>query len=409
MTKTNKIYLFISLGLVALICLMWFIDNGGEKRKERERRLLTIDTTEIQGVDYEVSKGYIGTLYAAHTFELHSNVNGRVMEIYYDIGDYIENNATVALLDDTSHQLDLKVVEGKLNIEKSKVKQKEMSIALAEKEYHRTLAMRAEKVVSESSLEKAKFNFEQKEMTFDVDKANLEMQETALELSKLKLSYTKIKAHWTENEENGTRVLAERFVEQGAMVNTNTTIATIIDIGLLKAEIFVGEKEYPHFKSGMKVKIEVDAFPNRYFEGTVERLAPFINEQTRQAKVQISVPNPDLLLRPGMFARTGVIFRNRENVQMLPKTCIVSLNNKSGVYLYNSKSKRVSFLPVKIGAVRSGNAEIINASDIDKPVVSVGQHMIRDKELVQHIADKNNENTEEKRITSAKKKSKETK
>lgn len=372
---------------MALIALLLLVGNAGKTPPKKERRLLTIDTTQLVNTNFEVAKGYIGTLYPAHTFELHSNVGGRIIQMNYDIGDTVQNNAVVALLDDTSYQLELKQVQGRLNIEKSKVRQKEMSIELAEKEYQRTLAMRAEKVVSESSLEKAKFDLEQKQMTFEVDKANLEMQERALELSELKLSYTQVKARWAEDEDLGTRVLAERFIDQGSMINPNTTIATIIDVGMLKAEIFVGEKEYPHFRPGMKVKIEVDAFPNQLFEGTIERLAPFINEQTRQAKVLISVPNKDLRLRPGMFARTSVIFRTRKDVPMIPRTCIVSVNNESGVYLYDSKTQKAKFLPVEIGAIRSGKAEIKNADEITKPVISVGQHMVRDGEKVHHIED----------------------
>lgn len=383
-TKNRK-YVFISSALILLIVGLQFTGKQKRIHQKKARPVLSVDTTQLTEQNFDILKGYIGTLYASHKFALHSKVGGRVTGIHYDIGDEINNGATVAQIDDTLYRLEYKQALGKLDIEKSKVRQKEMSIALAEKEYQRMLALRDEKVISESALEKAKFDFEQKKMTFDVDKAGLKMQETAVEMSELRWSYTDIKAKWTQTGTNGTRILAERLVDQGSMITPNTAIATIIDIGLLKAEIFVGENEYPHFKPGMQVKIDVDAFPGKIFAGTVKRVAPFINEQTRQAKVQIDVKNPELKLRPGMFARTRVIFKTREAVPMLPKICIVKQQDQDGIFLYDPEDEHVSFLPVQVGTVRGNNAEIINAEEITLPVICIGQHMLKDGVRVSHV------------------------
>jgi membrane fusion protein, multidrug efflux system len=135
----------------------------------------------------------------------------------------------------------------------------------------------------------------------------------------------------------------------------------------------------------MNVSIEVDAFPGEQFGGVVDRVAPFLNEQTRQAKVLIRVKNPKLRLRPGMFARTSVVFEHRSGVKMLPKECIVESQNKNGVYLYDEEKTQVMFLPVQVGDVRDGNAEILNAKEITMPVVSIGQEMVRNGQLVRHV------------------------
>ncbi len=388
MIQVKKRYLTISIALVILICGLLFIEGGKKKRVREDRALVTVDTTEVTTHDYDVVKGYIGTLYPAHKFDLHSKVGGRIIEMNYDIGDVVENGAVIALIDDTQYQLSYKQAQGKLNMEESKVRQKQMAIDLAEREYERMKALRAEKVISESALEKAQYDFERQKMTFEVDQASLSNQKTAVEMSELQWSYTKIEARWSVDEQGGTRVLAERFVDEGVIINQNKPIATIIDVGLLKAEIFVGEIEYPYFKPGMAVTIEVDAHPEAKFEGIVERVAPFLNEQTRQAKVLITVQNPDLLLRPGMFARTSVVFEIREGVNMLPKACIVESRNQEGVYLYDEETKRVEFRRVNIGDVREGMVEILNVNQLNLPVVSIGQQMVRHGMLVNHVKDR---------------------
>ncbi|MGJ8654249.1 MAG: efflux RND transporter periplasmic adaptor subunit [Opitutaceae bacterium] len=381
----KKRYLIICASLVVLILLLLLTGGEEETVDKKKRNTLAIDIVELSTRDHEVSTGYIGTLYPAHKFELHSKVGGRIVEMKYGVSDMVENGATIALIDDNSYLLELKQARARLNIEESKIRQKQMSIELADKEYQRMLALRAEKVVSESSLEKAKYDLEQNKITLEVDQANLKMQETAVELSELKWSYTKINAQWSDGTETNQRYLAERFVDEGAIITPNTTIATILDIEVLKAEIFVGENQYPHFKPGMKVKISADSFPGETFEGTVERIAPFINQQTQQAKVSINVPNEDLKLRPGMFVWAQVHFRTREAVPMLPKVCVTTEKGKQGVFLYDAEQGKVLFHPVQTGVTRSGMVEIVNASEIDRPVVSIGQHMLKHNQSVKLV------------------------
>ncbi len=373
--------------LIVLILFMLVTGDGQKEKIRQTRALITVDTTELATYDYDVEMEYIGTLYPANEFAVNSKIAGRIVKMNYDIGDVVENGAVIAEIDDTQYQLEYKQARGKLDMEISKVEQKQMAIDLAEREFERNTALREEKVISESQLEKAQYDFERQKLTFDMDQASLANQETAVEISRLRLSYTKITAEWGEEDDGGNRVLADRFVDVGEIINTNKPIASIMEIGLLKAEIFVGEKEYPLFKIGMEVTIEVDAFPGESFEGEVERVAPFLNQQTRQAKVLVSVKNKDMRLRPGMFARTNVTFSRREGVVMLPKECIMEWKNADGVYVYDDETKQVFFRRVKVGDVHENNIEILNADTIDMPVVNVGQHMVRHYMKVNHVKD----------------------
>ena len=383
----KKRYLGISAVLVALIIFMLLSGDGQKDLERANRALITVDTTELRSYNYDVELTYIGTLYPENEFAVHSKVSGRVIRFNFDIGDIVGNGAIIANIEDTQYQLQYQQAQGKLAIERSKVQQNQMAIDLAEREFERMTALREERVISESQLEKAQYDFERQKVNFDMDQASLANQESAVEIAYLQLSYTNIEAKWSEEEDGGTRVLAERFVDVGEIINTNRPIASIMEIGLLKAEIFVGEKEYPKFNMGMQVSIEVDAFPGDTWQGEVERVAPFLNQQTRQAKVLISVKNDDLRLRPGMFARTKVIFDHRENVLMLPKECIMEWRNSDGVYLYDEEEKAVFFQRVEVGAVHGDNIEILNAKVINKPVVNVGQHMVRHAMKVNHIKD----------------------
>ncbi len=391
----KKKYVITCAILILVIVVLQFVGKGRGRREARHVPLYSIETTQLENRDFDTFKGYIGTLYPSHEFKLHSKVGGRITKMHYDVGDRLPNGVIVAEIDDVRYGLEFKQARAKLNIEESKVRQKEMSIAMAEKEYKRMQALRDELVISESDLEKAKYDFEQKIMTLEADRANLQMQQTAVEMANLNSSYTDIQALWRGDAvEDGCYVLAERFVDEGAMITSSTALGTIMNIGLLEAEIFIGEKEYPYFRPGMKVEISVDAFPDDLFEGSVYRVAPFINEQTRQAKVLVTVKNDDLRLRPGMFSRVRVVFNSRSNVPMLPDMCVIDYKGKKGVFLYDAETELVAFQELEIGVVRDGFAEILNPEAITKPVVSVGQHMLKD-ELKVRLLDKNAEAEEQ--------------
>ena len=101
----KKRYLGISAVLVALIIFMLVTGDGQKRLQRAARALITVDTTELATYSYDVELTYIGTLYAENEFSVHSKVSGRIVGINYDIGDVVENGATIARIDDTQYQL----------------------------------------------------------------------------------------------------------------------------------------------------------------------------------------------------------------------------------------------------------------------------------------------------------------
>ncbi len=383
----KKRYLFISIALCIVIGILYFNKDAKKKNSgyKKPKAGIVIEVTQLKRIDININKNYIGTLYPSKKFNVTSRISGRVKKLHYDIGDPIENAAVIAELEDTLSRLEYEQVRGNLKINQSKMRQKELAISLAENEFNRMLALRDRKVISESDLEKAKFRLEQEKITYQIDKANLASQQTEVQIADFKLQQTKITAFWSNAEKDNAypRIVGERFVDEGTVINPNTPIVSILDIKELFAEIFVGEKEYPNFRDKMKVKIKVDSHPKEEFVGIISRIAPFINDNTRQAKVQIKIQNPDSKLRPGMFARCSVNLKSFKEVPTLHKRCIVNRKDLNGVYIYNPETQMASFQPVQLGKYQSKRIEILNPEALDdKWVVSTGQHILREGEKV---------------------------
>lgn len=110
-------------------------------------------------------------------------------------------------------------------------------------------------------------------------------------------------------------VVTARNFEDGDLF-TSMPILHIMQINKLKVKANISEQYYPNVKVGDKVTITVDIFPNEVFEGKVSRINPALDAATRTFGVEITIPNSNERLRPGMFARATFHMGDVEGVMI---------------------------------------------------------------------------------------------
>lgn len=110
-----------------------------------------------------------------------------------------------------------------------------------------------------------------------------------------------------------TGVVTARNFESGDLF-ASMPILHIMQINKLKVMANVSEQFYPNVKVGQKVDIMVDIYPDEVFEGSVTRINPALDAATRTFSVEITIPNSNLRLRPGMYARATFNMGQRESV-----------------------------------------------------------------------------------------------
>jgi RND family efflux transporter MFP subunit len=194
-------------------------------------------------------------------------------------------------------------------------------------------------------------------------------------MAKVRLSYTRIRV--PENRAANDRVVGERYVDEGAMLAPNTPIVSILDIGTLIAVINVIERDYPKIQPRLEALISTDAFPGQTFSGKVVRIAPLLMEKSREARIEIKISNDQWLLKPGMFVRVQIEFKQHENVTVVPIAALVKRNGQQGVFEVDRKEKKAHFVPVELGIVNGTRAEILNPP-LSGAVVTLGQHLLED-------------------------------
>ena len=105
--------------------------------------------------------------------------------------------------------------------------------------------------------------------------------------------------------------LGVRHVEVGQFLTAGTQIVSLTDLSELYANFTVTEKDSGNLKVGQTVRVVVDAYPGRTFEGKITAIEPQIATDTRNIRVQATIANPDRILKPGMFTTTTVVLPDK--------------------------------------------------------------------------------------------------
>src|SRR5215813_3211113 len=174
--------------------------------------------------------------------------------------------------------------------------------------------------------------------------------------------------------------LGVRMVEVGQFLTAGTTIVSLTDLSELYANFTVTEKDSGNLKVGQVVRIAVDAYPGRKFEGKITTIEPQIAADTRNIRVQATIANPDRILKPGMFATTTVVLPDKPPVTTVPETAVDYTLYGDSVFLVEEKKSDDG--KTSLSAVRSfvqtgnridGRAEILKGVSPGDRVVAVGQ------------------------------------
>lgn len=174
--------------------------------------------------------------------------------------------------------------------------------------------------------------------------------------------------------------LGVRRVEVGQFLTAGTQIVTLTDLSILYVNFTVPERGSAALKVGQTVRVAVDAYPGRTFEGKINAIEPQIAADTRNIRVQATIDNPDHILKPGMFTTTTVVLPDKPPVITVPETAVDYTLYGDSVFLITEKTEadgKTSLTSVRTfvrtGNRISGRAEILSGLKPGDRVVAVGQ------------------------------------
>src|SRR3954466_15954801 len=227
----------------------------------------------------------VGDLAAVHQVNVTSDVSGRITEIMFEAGANVKAGTPLVQLFDAPEQADL-------------------------------ANFKAQATVSQLSLERAKQLASRQfgpQATVDTAQAAFDQAQAGIAKTQALIAQKLVRAPFDGD-------LGVRHVEVGQYLTAGTQIVSLTDLSELYANFTVTEKDSGQLKVGQLVRIAVDAYPGRSFEGTITTIEPQIATDTRNIRVQATIDNPERILKPGMFATTTVVLPEKPPVVTVPET-----------------------------------------------------------------------------------------
>ncbi|MCX8159847.1 MAG: efflux RND transporter periplasmic adaptor subunit [Candidatus Saccharicenans sp.] len=377
MSLTRKIVWLIVALLVIL--LLWRVGTAvfkkGNSNGMRQPSVAVVVSPVENGLIRDLGQ-FSGTLIPRSQFAVAPKVSGKLKKLYVNIGDRVVRGQVVAQLDDEEYRQQVLQAEADLKVARANFEEARSALELAKKDFERAQALHQRGIYSDSQLDTARAQYQSRESAYKVSEAQVANREAALETARVRLSYTRIIATWESGAE--VRFVGERFVDEGALLSANTPIISIVELQPITAVIFATDKEYFRIQVGQPVEISSAVFPGRKFYGKVVRVAPLLKETSRQARVEVDIPNEDGILKPGMFINAEIEFARREKARLVPFGAVVTRGDRQGVFLADLENKKAIFQPVTVGIVEGDKAEILEPAGLQGYVVTLGQHLLQD-------------------------------
>ena len=287
----------------------------------------------------------VGDLAAVHQVNVTSDVSGRITDIMFTAGSNVKAGTPLIQLFDAPEQADL-------------------------------ASFKAQATVAQLSLDRAKQLASRQfgpQATVDSTQAAFDQANAGIARTQAVISQKLVRAPFDGE-------LGVRKVEVGQFLTAGTQIVSLTDLSQLYANFTVTEKDSAHLKVGQVVRIAVDAYPGRNFEGTITTIEPQIATDTRNIRVQATIENPERILKPGMFTTTTVVLPDKPPVVTVSETAVDYTLYGDSVYLITEKKEEdgKTSLTVVRTFVRTGNridgrAEILSGLKDGDRVVAVGQ------------------------------------
>lgn len=296
----------------------------------------------------------VGTLRAVNGVEVSSTVAGMVKEIAFQSGQTVKAGQLLVRLD--------------TGVEESELRSAEASAQLS-----RTTADRNRKLFTEGHIAKA---------ALDQAEADLRVKQAQAAANRAVIDKKVVAAPF-----GGT--LGVRKVDLGQYVQPGQAIVSLQDISALLVDFSVSQKDIGMVTPGQPVRVTVDAYPDRSFEGSVTALDPLVDAKSGMVAVEAKIPNPDGALMPGMFSRIEVVRPQARSVITVPVTAVDYNLHGDAVFLVaegkdaqGNPAKTATRAQVQVGERREGRIEVLSGLKPGDLVVTSGQLKLQNGSLV---------------------------
>lgn len=326
----KKIYIFV----VTILFANSFYSCSTLSNEDKVVTLPSIEVVKVIEKDLPIVKEFVGQVYGYKDIPIRARVEGFLESIEFIEGSYVNKGQLLYTIDSQPFQADVAAAT-------SKVAEAEVMLVNAENELARYKPLAETKAVSDSDVDAA-------QATRDAAKASLNAAYANLEMSQINLGYATMKSP-IQGVIGKTNARIGEFVGK----NPNPVILnTVSRLDTVRVQFFLTESQYLLLARALvkmgdevvekedqaKISLVLADGSTHPYNGVIDFINREVDSQTGAILVQATFPNPDLILRPGQFARVKVIMELEKGALIVPQRCVKELQGQYSAFTVNDSN-----------------------------------------------------------------------
>lgn len=259
-----------------------------------------------------------GKLESSEQTNLSFKIGGRVATIVYDVGDFVKKGTLMAALDQDEIA--------------ANVAQAELMHGKMKRDYERVVQLSQEGAATKEQLQDITTAFNSAEQQLKIARYNLNLSSVAAPFD----GYVAMRRH-----------------EPGELIQAGDPVFIYIGrSSRLKVVSGIAGRYVSRVKPGNIVDVISDSAPEKIFKGRITRVGMAADFITGTFPVELEIVDSSSILRPGMVVTAAVPLGRTESLIMIPPESLVEADEDRGyVFIYDSASKKVQKVPVKLGGI----------------------------------------------------------
>jgi len=269
----------------------------------------------------------VGTVRAAQTSQLASQIVGSIVAVQVHEGERVQNGQALALIDDAQQRAAVEQATAAELVAQKEVAAGESENTLTESTLKRYQQLYEKKSVSPQEFDEVKARSESSSARLEMARAGLAQANAALAQARTALGFTRIRAPFDG-------VLTERKVDAGTLASPGMVLFTVEDTRSYRLEVTVDESDVRVVHVGQTAPLNIDALGGDQLVGKVVQIVPAADPSSRSFLVKIELPrNPQI--RSGFFGRAQFA-RGERPALLIPRTAVVERGQLHGAYVLDA-------------------------------------------------------------------------
>jgi RND family efflux transporter MFP subunit len=269
----------------------------------------------------------VGTVRAAQTSQVSSQMMGKIGEIRAHEGDRVQNGQVLATIDDAQPRSAVDQATSAVDAAEKEVSAADSDLALAQTTLKRYQELYDKKSVSPQEFDEIKARYQSAEARRDMGRAGVAQASAALTQAQTSLSYTQIRAPFSG-------VVTDKKADAGTLASPDMPIFTLEDTRSFRLDVTVDESDIRLVHVGQGAPVTIDALGNNQLSGKIVQIVPTADTASRSFIVKVELP-VDAGLRSGLFGRAQFA-RSERAALLIPRTSLVERGQLQGVYVLDA-------------------------------------------------------------------------